>query len=203
MNLDHKASEDLVGRANWTEDSLVYAREHDQRKLVWMLGAVKADVEFEGAFAALPSGRHLSPASDPNRGKVARNDDRTTDDLRRREREEEKARARRAAWERFMQTERRELELRKDGQLRRLLGEPLAGEQPAALERLADEDRRQAEDGLVALMGMGKVYYKHVEELVPDDMLARGAANALRTNWLKERRDVWLVSEQRSGQGSL
>src|SRR5688572_22123919 len=79
---------------------------------------------------------------------------------RRREQAEEKSRAQRAAaWERFMQTELRELELRKDGQLAKLLGEPLPGEPPAALRRLASEDQRQAEEGLVALMSMGKVSY--------------------------------------------
>jgi hypothetical protein len=97
-----------------------------------------------------------------------------------------------AAWERFMQAELRELELRKAAQLARLLGEPLPGESPAALERLASEDCRQAEEGLVALMSGGKVFYKHIDELCPEDMPARIAANRLRTTWLKERLDGWL-----------
>jgi hypothetical protein len=110
-----------------------------------------------------------------------------------RERAEEKSRAQRAAaWERFMQEELRELELRKGGQLARLLGEPLPGELPAALERLALEDQRQAEEGLVALMSGGKVSYKHLDELSEKDRPARIAANRLRTTWLKERRDGWL-----------
>ena len=207
MNLDHKASEDLAKRAIWTEGSLGYAREHGQRKLMWMLGAVKADVAFEGELFALPPGEHLGPARDVCRGEeVAHDDDRiieTAEDVRKREREEEKARARRAAWEQFMEAELRELELRKGGQLGRLLGEPLAGERRAALERLADEDRRQAEDGLVALMSMGRVHYKRVDELCPEDMPARGAANRLRTTWLKERRDGWLAREEGYGRGSL
>jgi hypothetical protein len=41
-------------------------------------------------------------------------------------REEEPSRARKAAWESFMRKERRELELRKEGQLAELLGEALA-----------------------------------------------------------------------------
>jgi hypothetical protein len=86
----------------------------------------------------------------------------------------------------------RELEKRKGGQLAELLGEALPGEPAAALERLACEDRRQAEEGLVALMSMGKVSYKHLDELSPKDMPARAAANRLRTTWLKERRDRWL-----------
>jgi hypothetical protein len=109
-----------------------------------------------------------------------------------RARQEECSRAQLAAWKSFMQTERRELELRKDGQLLRLLGDPLLGEPPATLQRLASEDRRQAEEGLVALMSNGKVSYKHIEGLSEEDMPARIAANRLRTTWLKERQDGWL-----------
>jgi hypothetical protein len=107
-------------------------------------------------------------------------------------RAEETRRAQQAAWKRFMRAELRELELRKGGQLARLLGEPLPGEPPAALERLASEDRRQAEEGLVALMSGGKVFYKHIYDLSEKDMPARIAANRLRTTWLKERQDGWL-----------
>jgi hypothetical protein len=119
---------------------------------------------------------------------------------RKRERAEERRREQEAAaWERFMQEELRELELRKGGQLARLLGEPLPGEPPAALERLASEDRRQAEVGLVALMSGGKVFYKSIDQLSPEDRPARITANRLRTTWLKERLDVWLGR----GEGSL
>jgi hypothetical protein len=111
---------------------------------------------------------------------------------RRRLREEERIRARKADWESFMRKERRELELRKDGQLAELLGAALAGEPPAALQRLAREDQRQAEEGLVALTSNGKTYYKLVEELTEGDMGARIAADRLREAWLKERRDGWL-----------
>lgn len=97
-----------------------------------------------------------------------------------------------AAWKRFVQTERRQLQLRKDGQLARLLGEPLPGEFPAMLQRLVSEDQRQAERGLVALMSGGKTFYKDIGDLAPEDMPARIAANRLRTTWLKERRDEWL-----------
>src|SRR5215217_4995389 len=111
---------------------------------------------------------------------------------RRRLQEEERIRARKAAWESFMRRERRELELRKEGQLAELLGEALAGESSAALQRLAREDQRQADEGLVALTSNGKVYYKLVEELTEGDMAARIAADRLREAWLKERRDGWL-----------
>ena len=88
-----------------------------------------------------------------------------------------------------MQAERRELELRKNGQLARMMGQPLAWESPQAALRLASEDRRQAEEGLVALMRDGEVFYKHLEELSEGDMAARKAANMLRTTWFKERQE--------------
>lgn len=112
---------------------------------------------------------------------------------RRRTRQEEIRRAGIAAWKSFMQTEQRELELRKDGQLSRLLGEAMSGESPAALQKLASADQRQAEQSLVTLMKDGKVFYKHLEELSEGDMPARRAAERLRTTWLKERRDGWLA----------
>jgi hypothetical protein len=71
--------------------------------------------------------------------------------------------------------ERWELELRKEGQLTELLGEALAGESSAALQRLAREDQRQAKEGLVALTSHGKRYYKLLEELTEADMAARSA----------------------------
>jgi hypothetical protein len=97
-----------------------------------------------------------------------------------------------ATWKRFVQTERRQLQLRKDGQLARQLGELLSGEFPAMLRRLVSEDQRQAERGLVALMSGGKTFYKDIDDLAPEDMPARIAANRLRTSWLKEQRDEWL-----------
>ena len=121
---------------------------------------------------------------------------RTRQEGRRRARQEERSRARLAAWKSFVQGELRELELRKDGQLAGLLGEPLPGESPAALRRLASEDRRQAEEGLVALMSNGEVFYKHIEELSEEDMPARDAVNRARMTWLKERRDAWLGQEE-------
>jgi hypothetical protein len=122
---------------------------------------------------------------------------------RKQKRVEERKQAEQAAiWEQFMKEEQRELELRKAGQLARLLGEALPGEPQAALERLAFEDQRQAQEGLVALMSMGKVSYKHLEELCEEDMPARIAANRLRATWLKERRDGWLGRGEGAAEGS-
>ena len=256
MDLDHKAAEELlVKMAAWAEGSLGYAHEHAQRKLVWLLEAVRAEVKLEEALLALPLGVHLSPERGSAQGKALhkkqrvsgmattvlrrqagaraeqtgepfaealkavletkagrqlgelrdgahRNEraERWQEDLqqkraeeRKRARQEEHKRAQQdAAWALFIQAERRELELRKDGQLARLLGKPLTGEPPAALRRLASEDRRQAEEGLVALMSNGKVSYKHLDKLSPEDCPARIAANRARTTWLKDHRDAWL-----------
>ncbi len=115
---------------------------------------------------------------------------RTEREERGRARREEQDRARRAAWESFIREERRELELRRDGQLAELL----PSGQTSSSRRLASEDRRQAREGLVALMSGGKVSYKRVEELSEEDMPARIAANRLRESWLKELRDGWLRS---------
>ena len=95
------------------------------------------------------------------------------------------------AWADFVQSERREIKLRQNGQLARLLGQPLPGELPATLQKLAAHDQLQAERGLVALMSGGTTTYKPLEDLRPEDMPARIAANRLRTSWLKERRDEW------------
>ena len=161
---------------------------------------------FGGAFEAVVetgAGRQLVELRDgPHRNEraaqwqedLARNREKERGRARK---EEERIRARLAAWERFMQAEARELELRKAGQLGEMLGEALPGEPPEALRRLASEDRRQAEEGLVALMSNGKVVYKRVEDLSEEDMPARGAAVRLRTTWLKERHDGWLVGNDR------
>lgn len=119
------------------------------------------------------------------------------EERKRTERQERDRVQREAEWNRFMRTELQELELRKDGQLGRELGEPLPGESASALHRLASEDRRQAEQGMVAVMKNGELSYKHVGELAESDMPTRAAANRLRTTWLKERRDGWIASKQR------
>jgi hypothetical protein len=117
---------------------------------------------------------------------------RARQEKRRRAIKEERREAQLVVWKSFVQSEMRELEMCKEGQLAKLLGEPLPGEAPEALQRLADEDRIQAEEGLVALMSNGNVIYKHVEELSEEDMPARVAANRLRITWLKERLDRWI-----------
>jgi hypothetical protein len=161
--------------------------------------ALKAVLETEAGrrLGALRDGDHRSERADQWQPNLPREraEERKQHRLKERAqlREEERGRARQAAWESFMRKEWLELELRKDGQLIGLLGEALAGEPPAALRRLAHEDQRQAEEGLVALSSNGNVYYKRLGELEEGDMAARIAADRLRTTWLKERRDGWLA----------
>ena len=61
----------------------------------------------------------------------------------------------RAAWQRFIKAERRELANRQEGHLRKLLGAPLPDESPHKLQRLVEEDRLRALEGLVELVGEG------------------------------------------------
>jgi hypothetical protein len=160
--------------------------------------ALKVVLETEAGrqLVELRDGPHRDEGAKRWQEDLARKRDQERNRARQEERrlawEEERREARLAAWKSFVQEELRELELRKAGQLAGLLGESLPGESPEALQRLASGDRRQAEEGLVALMSNGKVFYKHVEGLTEEDMPARIAANRLRTTWLKERRDAWL-----------
>lgn len=156
----------------WVAASLAYAREHGQARLEGLLEAVRGEIILD---AELTKARDL--ARREQRGKV---------------RKAEKDRSKLAAWEAFMERERRELQLRKDGQLERLLAGSRPDKLPQALRNLADGDRKQAEMGLVALMSNGKVVHKLLEELTEEDMAAREAANRSRTAWLKQRHDSWL-----------
>lgn len=163
--------------------------------------ALKAVLETDAGhqLGELRDGLHRNESAQRWQENLAQERMRERDEERSRAQQEQRSRARQkdqsrtqlAAWRSFMQAELRELELRKDGQLARLLGDPLPEEPPAALKRLASADQRQAEAGLVALMRGGKVFYKHVEELSEEDMPARAAASRLRETWLKERHEAW------------
>lgn len=154
------------------------------------------DVAF-GAVLETGAGRQLDGLREgPHRDERAQRWQKDLTEEREKERrqaqkEEIKRAQRAAAWASFKQNEQRELELRRDGQLARLLGEPLPEESSATLERLASADQSQAEEGLVALMSGGKIFYKPLEDLSEEDVPARVAANRLRTSWLKERKEVW------------
>jgi hypothetical protein len=160
---------------------------------------------FEAALDAVlqtEAGRQLGKLRDgPHGGESAEHWQEGLARKRVRERERERSRERNRVreaevWERFLRAELRELQLREEGQLAGLLGDPLPGESREALERLCEEDRTQAREGLVALSSGGKHSYKRLQDLTPEDRPARIAANRLRATWLKERRAGWLDRQE-------
>ena len=93
------------------------------------------------------------------------------------------------AWERYIGAERRELQLRREGHLAKLLGSALPGETPEELRRIAEEDRLRAEEGLVELMDeSGEITYRHIDDLTPGDRSARIRAEGARVEWIAQRR---------------
>jgi hypothetical protein len=98
--------------------------------------------------------------------------------------EQEGPEAHAQTWERFMEAERRELRMRREGHLAKILGPPL----PEELERMADEDQLRAEEGLVDLMDeSGKITHKPIDELAPEDWRARTRAEGARVEWITKR----------------
>ncbi len=92
------------------------------------------------------------------------------------------------SWEGFMKMERRQLQERRHGKLRRALGVPLPEASVEELDRLGEEDRRRAEAGLVAVMGKNsEIFYKHIDDLTIYDMRSRIAAERVQIAFLKER----------------
>lgn len=91
------------------------------------------------------------------------------------------------SWRRFLEAERRELRARREGKLARLLMITLPEESKDELERIVEEDRRRAEEGLVELRRGDEVFYKHIDDLTGEDMPARMEAEASRAAWLTER----------------
>lgn len=90
-------------------------------------------------------------------------------------------------WEKYMEVERRELEQRQDGQLGRALGRALPGESQEDLDRIAEEDLRRAQEGLVELRSGDQVWYKHIDQLTRDDRPARIESENARAAWIRER----------------
>jgi hypothetical protein len=90
-------------------------------------------------------------------------------------------------WEQYMEVERRELEQRRSGQLGRALGRALPGESQDELERIAEEDQRKAERGLVELRSGDEVWYKHIDEITRDDRQARIESENARAAWIQDR----------------
>lgn len=98
--------------------------------------------------------------------------------------------ARLEGWETFMVGERKALVERANGRLAYALRTALPGESRQELNRLAEEDRRLAQAGLVSLVADdGSISHKHVDELTPEDMPARRRAETARFDWLMQRTD--------------
>jgi hypothetical protein len=93
-----------------------------------------------------------------------------------------------ASWEKFLMTERRMLQARKNGQLAKALRLRLPLEAQEELEHMTSEDRKRAEEGLVALRSeQGELSYKHIDDLTPEDRMNRIRAEVRRVEWLLER----------------
>jgi hypothetical protein len=101
-------------------------------------------------------------------------------------------------WERFLNIERRTLVARRKGQLAKALLWALPRESQEEIDRITSEDRRRAEEGFVELRSEeGRSFYKHVEQLVPEDRQERIRAELRRLEWLLERqktRNLFLSS---------
>jgi hypothetical protein len=63
VNLDQRATEDLAQIELWSQDSLGYAREHGQRKLISLLESVRVEVKLENALLTVGGGPRLRTRS--------------------------------------------------------------------------------------------------------------------------------------------
>jgi hypothetical protein len=100
---------------------------------------------------------------------------------------EESRKTHQELWEQYMEVERRELEQRRNGQLGRALGRALPGEAQEELQRLAEDDQRKAERGLVELRSGNEVWFKHIDEITREDRPARIESENARAAWIQER----------------
>jgi hypothetical protein len=90
-------------------------------------------------------------------------------------------------FDRFMEAERGRLQEHASGKLAQALGYALPGESQEELERIALEDQRLAQKGMVKLKVGEEVSYKHIEELTREDRTARIAAEREAVEWLMSR----------------
>ena len=86
-----------------------------------------------------------------------------------------------------MRLEKELLAQRRDGKLAKAIGKALPGESPQDLEQMAREDQSKAEEGLVSMLWGGQLSYKHIDELIPENLLARLEAEREQVNWLMGR----------------
>jgi hypothetical protein len=87
----------------------------------------------------------------------------------------------------FMEAERGRLQEHASGKMARALGHALPGESQQELERIALEDQRLAQEGMVKLKVGETISYKHIEELRREDRQARIAAEREEVEWLMNR----------------
>ena len=87
----------------------------------------------------------------------------------------------------FLEAERGRLQKHASGALADALGYALPGESQEQLERIAQEDQRRAQRGLVRLKVGEEVSYKHIDDLTREDRRARIAAEQEEVEWLKNR----------------
>ncbi len=93
------------------------------------------------------------------------------------------------AWERYMEAERKDLRMRAEGHLARILGHALPDEAPEELARRAEEDQLRASEGLVELMDEhGEITHRLIDELTPQNRSARIRAEGARVEWIADRR---------------
>jgi hypothetical protein len=90
-------------------------------------------------------------------------------------------------WDEFMDMERSRLQQHASGKLAEALGHALPGESQEELARIAAEDQRLAQQGMVKLKVGGEIHYKHIDELTREDRMARIEAEREEVEWLKRR----------------
>jgi hypothetical protein len=90
-------------------------------------------------------------------------------------------------FEQFMEAERGRLQEHASGKLAQALGCALPGKSQEELERIALEDQRLAQEGMVKLKVGQEVSYKHIDELRREDRQARIAAESEEVEWLMSR----------------
>ena len=93
-------------------------------------------------------------------------------------------------FDRFMDMERRRLQQHAQGKMAAAQGHALPGELQEELDRIAAEDQRLAQQGMVKLKVGESVSYKHIDELTREDREARIAAEMEEVEWLKRRLEL-------------
>jgi hypothetical protein len=91
------------------------------------------------------------------------------------------------AWLRYLAAEREALLVSSTGLLAHAFSSVQPGESKEDLERMAAEDERKAERGLVELRSSDEVWYKHIDEITRDDRPARIESENVRAAWIQER----------------